>query len=84
MTVIFTHRETEDGGELRNQLCQCSECGDIDVCTPQTDFFVLGPRPSKGKPLLCQPCFLARVASKGIATLVIAEAMPGELPDEAS
>lgn len=48
---IATHALPEE--DRRMQLCCCSVCGVVRVCTPDFDFYSQRP----GGPLMCQVCF---------------------------
>ncbi|WP_157231828.1 hypothetical protein [Hyalangium minutum] len=52
---IATHARPDE--DRRMQLCRCSVCGVVKLCTPDSDFYAQ----HAWDPLMCQDCFFQLV-----------------------
>jgi len=46
---------TKGGTDRRQQLCRCSRCQEVGVCTPHTDYYEVPDDPTNG--IYCEGCF---------------------------
>lgn len=52
---------TERGSDARYRMCLCSECEEVQRCTPENDFY----EADDGKLLVCSGCFRKSMEAKG-------------------
>lgn len=55
------------------KFCRCSECKEIGLCTPNSDYWG-----NDGEPLLCEPCFDAWALRSTGATEIIEARREGD------
>ena len=49
-----------EGPDRANKLCKCHNCGDIDICTVNSEFYSL-KQVKDDNYLYCEPCFWMKV-----------------------
>jgi len=56
----------EDGRKNRQwRYCRCSNCGTVELCTPQNDFYQIGES-SPTKELFCEDCYAQVLRRQGV------------------
>ncbi len=61
----FTHA-VGDPKARRRKYCRCSVCGNVETCTPTTDFWG-----KDGAPLRCEPCFDQKLSADHPGALIL-------------